>query len=373
MESKKLIIAVVLLAIFGLGTEALKKFNLIGSNKNSAIETVNIAGMDLTPYYRSNQKDDAQPEKQALKKAFSLAAVPTNLEGSLDLGKDKKAAGKQIAKDDKKKKKKKKKKVAKKKPEFDQTQKAAEVYAEKKNESKSDEEENNTAAANGAVNAAAATAPENISTSDEFAKWSAKLLGSANKAAMMVFIREYQSGNVSVEVFYQILDAMYAQRSEEFKSLAVLGAGATPSLLSFQFLAEAYANSSSSRVSSEILVEVNDYTLLQHLWVANSALTAGQNANAAYLAAIAFNESTNRYLSTSGSTNPSTSNGRLIRTEMSNRNPSSNATTALRIYQGYLSNLQAAASRYANEPEIAQPLKSAIDRIQSQLQLVAGI
>lgn len=364
MGTKKQITVILVLLALGLGTEALKKFNLIGSKKPTGIESVNVAGMDVTPYYRGNQENDVRPEKNQLKKAFTLAGIGSATEGGKDFGKDtkKKADAK------KKKKKKKKKAKAKELQTFDNFNGQTDVYKEDEDSKKQSEDE--VAADAGNPGAAIAQKPDdNVENKNSFEEWARRLLGRANKDEVNNFIREYQTGNISVQVFYQILQAMYDKNTDEFKSLSILAAGATPSALSFNFLVQAFidSGSNSSEVNSLVSSELRDYEILQHIWVANSALISTTDLQTAYIAANAFNESTRRYLEVSNQNGATQNAGqRGLRTTISNRNPSSNEEVALRYFQSYLGTLQSALSRYADEPQISDALNAAINRIQSQ-------
>ncbi len=69
-------------------------------------------------------------------------------------------------------------------------------------------------------------------------EWMRKLLSRPNLTETKRFIDHYNKALVSAEVFYKVVNAMLADSRAQMKQLGVLCLGSTPSVLSFQMLAQ---------------------------------------------------------------------------------------------------------------------------------------
>lgn len=364
MDSKKTMTVLALVLLFGLGTEVLKKFNVIGSRPPAEVETVSVAGMDLSPYHRDN-KNDLVPSSARLGKmaGFKLAQAKA---GGHDFGKAKKAAAEKKKKAQKKKKK--KKVIAGTGQTSEETK--AKVYEEQKKAERERQEKAPIQTASAAI----IPVTEEKDLGKEYQKWAALLLNGANREEVIRFIRAYQTGNVDINVFYQIIQAMYDEKSEEYRELAVLAAGLTPSLRSFDFLTAALAeNRSGDELTAQIRTELKDYSILQYVWVAGAALQTTNDPLVAYEAAVAFDLSTKRYITASALTpvDPAATDDSMSMEDPETvRTPSSAQNISARFFLQYRAALTAAALRFQTEPEIHQLLQSSLERIK-QVELVA--
>lgn len=137
--------------------------------------------------------------------------------------------------------------------------------------------------------------PKPYATLDE---WVAKLLGRPDLNETKKFIEAYRMSTVSADIFYKIVNMMIEDSRPQMKDLGVLCVGMTPSVMSFQILAEIVRTtptSNSLRQSAEGFV--NNYADLNNLYVLERVLAAPSSAYSTILASQKLEVSAQRYLS----------------------------------------------------------------------------
>lgn len=272
-------ILLVMAIVFGLGFEAMKHAKMRQADDAALKQALNR--MDYEPYARNTENDpDATPAgtKVADNSDYKFP------ENHTIVGQQPPVAPRGVVKyegkdkdKDKKKKKKKKKKIAP----------SSRIPDIPKQED--DEEEEAEPVANIGVNEQQqAQQPVNPAIKKaqlSYDEWAAKLLNQPNPQATQEFIRAYQTGQVSAEVFYKIVREMIGHSNEEMVSLGIMCASQTPSYPSFVVLVNVLENHSSSSTSkSRAETALNTYSQVSYLPILESVIRSS-NSTTALLAA----------------------------------------------------------------------------------------
>ena len=181
-----------------------------------------------------------------------------------------------------------------------------------------------------------------------------------NKNLTLDFIREYQSGKISPETFYAVMQVMLGSDDPAFHSLAVYAAAETPSPRSYGVLTSVVLGGSfGPAATASALTEVKTYEFIQLIWIPQSVLSKGTDGSdsAVQLTALAANaieRSTFRYLGSGEETDPSA----LPR-------------SVGPLFQTMIPTLERALNQYQGQSSITTPVQTALDRIR-QSNLVAS-
>ncbi len=128
--------------------------------------------------------------------------------------------------------------------------------------------------------------------------WIKILLTQPELLATRHFVEKYQNAKVSAEIFYKIVALMVEDPRIEMKKLGLLALGLTPSMLSFQVLAEVQKV---ERADSEVGVTTNElltrYTDVNQLRSLEQVLRQGTPVHATLLATQLLDQSAKRNLS----------------------------------------------------------------------------
>lgn len=89
----------------------------------------------------------------------------------------------------------------------------------------------------GNANAGRPLAHESPSPETQIGEWRMRILRSPTKETMNEFVFAFQTGKVTKEVFYQVIDELLRDSSPEIQRLAVYAVSGTPSLESFSIYA----------------------------------------------------------------------------------------------------------------------------------------
>lgn len=142
--------------------------------------------------------------------------------------------------------------------------------------------------------AAAAIAGSGMSASE----WEKKLLAHPDLVATTAFVQAYRSGQLSSTSFYRIVDVMLKDSRQDMRSLGLMALGSTPSLASFNQLAQLLKTEpTTSELQTKINEYLNQYTDLQHLDVLSSVMNASSSAFNVVLALDKVDASAQKYLS----------------------------------------------------------------------------
>ena len=346
-ENKRLILTVLALLVVGFSIEYISGVDGITTRDGQRLSGADYANIDSRNFMRSDRsKDKAYAVDTSKKRPFKLSGVKSNM-GEYDAN-GPKAKGKL-----KKKKKKKKKKAKKKKPRTSDEYEVV-VYEEAKRPESPVEEEadKDFGGSNGGADV------QDEEDSIVYDEWAKRLLLRPDRSETIVFIREFQSGKIKADVFYRIVEEMYLKDITEFRSLAVLCAGAVPSMRSYNFLVKAFSEDTSPNIRSEATAELRDYNILQHLWIPRGIIAAPteQNTVSATIAANAIDTASATYLTPQARTGEDSAPG---------------VDSVFRNYfLALIPILETAIERYQSTPEVATPLTNALTRIQ-QLGVVA--
>lgn len=148
----------------------------------------------------------------------------------------------------------------------------------------------NTQNPNGAAGGAA-------NTNAVLESWKRRLLGEPNLAETIKLIEAMQSGQINPGDFYTLLDLMMKDPRDGMKELAVLAAGRTPSLQSFQVLTtvlkrEPFGSALRKKAESEI----NFYEQPQFLPVLAEVMRSSEDVFAVVWATRQLDDSAHKYL-----------------------------------------------------------------------------
>jgi hypothetical protein len=132
--------------------------------------------------------------------------------------------------------------------------------------------------------------------------WMRLLLSTPDATETKHFVALYQGGKVTSAIFYQVVQAMLLDSRTDMKQLGVMAAGVTPSVRSFELLAEMQrVESPSSALRSSVDRFLEPYgTNLNYLNVVEKILAA-DNGYASILALHKLNAAAARYLVPSAS------------------------------------------------------------------------
>lgn len=351
-ENKRLILSIAALVLVGFAIEFLKDMgDDLGARNSQRLGGSDYANIDSRNFVRTNRNNDKSYAVDTSKRRpFKLSGVDPNM-GEYDAN-GPKAKGKGKLK--KKKKKKKKKKAKKKKGKASGLEVIVYEESNKPEFEPYKEEGDDDSAGYTPIS----QEEEETSRYDE---WAAKLLVRPDRIETLAFIREFQSGKIEPDTFYRLVDEMYAQDIAEFRSLAVLAAGAAPSLRSYNFLIVAYSEDTDSGVRSEATGELRDYNVLQHLWIPRSVISAIQSQSPASVsvAATAIDVASAAYLTPRASaSNDEQPAAPAVRGEFKS------------YFVSLIPALEVAIERYKESPDVVTSLTNALNRIQ-QLDVVA--
>jgi hypothetical protein len=314
------------------------------------------------PYFRNNDSDATVIEKKA---GFRLAGNSFEAKHEfehdnpeLDLKNAARAAGKEASK------KKKKKKKASTAAEISTTKSKNNNYKDSDNNNVSDVANNNFTGGTGLVGAQnTLNEQEDLRTKSE---WERRLLSRPDRSETLKFIQAYQAGLVIDQDFYELTQKMYDQSRLEFKELAITAWGATPSIQSFTLLSNVGNNSNAGGSAASLANrELSGYESINLIWVTRAILIRNFDAVVVRTAARVLDSSTQRYL-TSETRTPSSS----PESEATTTNQTRTMTTAetLRVFSGLIPVIENAIIRYGSDPEISEPLRAALTRIQNASQ-----
>ena len=146
--------------------------------------------------------------------------------------------------------------------------------------------------------------------------WIRILLISPDATATKHFISQYQGGKVTSVIFYQVVQLMLEDSRTDMKQLGVMAAGVTPSVRSFEMLAEMQRI---ERPDSALAASINRFlepygTNLNYLGVLEKVLGA-DNGYSSILAVHKLNTAANRYL-VSSATPPAEAGGSEVPSEV---------------------------------------------------------
>jgi hypothetical protein len=137
-------------------------------------------------------------------------------------------------------------------------------------------------------------------------EWAARLLGHPDLNETKKFIEAYRNNLVTADIFYKIMAMMLEDSRPEMKDLGVLCAGMTPSVLSFQYLADIVRTiPSTEKVRRYAEGFVNQYADLGNLYLLERILRAPSTNFSTVLAAKKLELSVQRYLSPEANKPPS--------------------------------------------------------------------
>lgn len=355
-QNKGLLLAIAAFILVGFGVEFIKGFQDLGTREGNRLEASDFANVGGRNFVRASRDGDNSYAVNTNKSGFKLSGIENGM-GEYDAN-GPKAKGK--GKGKLKKKKKKKKKKAKKKSAKGTSEYAVEVYEERKRpdtNSSADSTNDNT----GSYTPFA----EEENDTSEYDKWANLLLVRPDRSETLNFISEYQSARIQVATFYQLVNEMFAKDIDEFKSLAILAAGAAPSMQSYNFLTDVYTGDSASNIKSQASAELRDYNSMQYLWIPRSVLDnlQSQDPIRAQIAATSIDLASASYLTP-----------RPSRASSSDTQAEPAAPGVRTEYKSYFTSmlpaLELALERYRNSPEVATPLTNALNRIK-QLDVVA--
>jgi len=271
-------ILLVMALVFGLGFEALKHAKMRGSNDDAALKQA-LNRMEYEPYARNTENDpDATPAntKVADNSEYKFPEnhtivgqqPPVAPRGVV------KYEGKDKAKDKKKKKKKKKK-----------IETVAKIPERPDHVNDDEDEEEEAPVTNVGVNEPESKQqPVNPAIKKaqlSYDEWAAKLLNQPNPQATQEFIRAYQTGQVSAEIFYKIVREMIGHSNDEMVGLGILCASQTPSYPSFVVLIGILENNSSSPTAkSRSETALNTYSQVSYLPILESVIRSSSSTTA---------------------------------------------------------------------------------------------
>jgi hypothetical protein len=189
---------------------------------------------------------------------------------------EKKKADEKKKKDEEDKKKKKKKKKA--------TQEVAAGAQDAQQPPSSDDDEkkkgfgdDESAGAGGGAGGYSIGAPMNSDRQPvSVQEWEAYLMKDVDLNRLSKFISAYQAGQVKVDVFYPVVEAMLEDTRPHMRELGVVALGATPSLKSFGMLVEVEHADASSEVKDQANVTLKSYARLENLRHLLIVISAGE-------------------------------------------------------------------------------------------------
>lgn len=190
---------------------------------------------------------------------------------------------------------KKKKKHAKKEDKKQEVKPVAKEEPPKKNDHDLD------SAIDDAINSGA-TAPAPPTDQDQaynsLEDWIKRLLGRPDLAETKKFIQQYNSRLVSAEVFYKVTDMMLEDSRPEMKRLGVLCLSSTPSVMSFQMLAQVINQErSGSKIRQDAERAVLRYADMINMSVIETILRSPTPSYSTVVAAQTLETAARRYLS----------------------------------------------------------------------------
>ncbi len=193
---------------------------------------------------------------------------------------------------------KKKKKQAKKEEKKEQPQ----VTQQEEQPPSEQEEDNNIdgtlnqAIASGAVSPPPDTSKNELNNSMD--DWIKRLLTQPSTAETKRFIEQYSNRLISAEIFYKITEMMIEDSRQDMKRLGVLCAGLTPSVMSFQVLAQVVEKErSDSKPRQDAESFLNRFTDMNYINVLENILRARIPSYSTLLAAQKLEVAAQRHLS----------------------------------------------------------------------------
>jgi hypothetical protein len=151
--------------------------------------------------------------------------------------------------------------------------------------------------------------------------WERRLLAYPNAKETKRFIDQYHSNLVTSEVFFKVAQEMLDDSRPEMKKLGVMCVGLSPSVLSFQMLAQIYKTERSDsdvRRYADQFVDVTYTQDLSNLGVLEAVMRSTDSSYATILAAQKLDVAINRYMGKGHPTGGSTRPGATSTTEQTN-------------------------------------------------------
>ncbi len=355
------IFAVIFVVLLGMGINKLKHFSILSPNA-AKITRLDIRTMDYEMYKRSNLELD-RIESRRERKPYRMAGIGTFKKDELFGRPASKVETKlaTAAADAKKNKKKKKKGDITGRARTDLDVKTV-VYSEsQKKKSAYIDESSSQMVQSGPIIPAANT--QNTQDAKDIAEWTLRLLARPDKVAVTEFIRAYQNNQVSEVVFYTLVDRMYAERSTEFKSLAILSAGSVSTLRSYDFLFAVLTDEDAgSTLASQSHAELQEYAALTSVAVLRQVLLVHLEDDAKIEIAVRTLDVSTSYYLKAGAATEATPDAPIARSPSNSRN---------QVFSTFIAPLEAALKTYAQNSAINEPAERALQRIKSLNNTVA--
>ncbi len=277
MDRKQTVIILLLVAAFAIFVQGLKSMR---HNRFQAAEhaTLALGDIDDTPYHVSNEEMDEERARSNARGrgagGLKLAGGPSTVSqfNQYDFGGAKvvaeNAKGKETIKKKKKKKKSARGKTDDKKNILADTRP---YYAEKPKTPIQDSLNGDGGTTTTTV--ANAGGAKNNTIPMTYQEWAQLILPAPSPKNVQMLVEYYKSGMVSAEIFYNILDALIAERNPQQQHLAVSAAGEAPSAQSFNFLVQVEKAPPSAQLGSQAQTELNSYEALGTVGLLRTVMT----------------------------------------------------------------------------------------------------
>jgi len=204
--------------------------------------------------------------------------------------------------------------------------------------------------------------PPGAGTSDDpktVAEWEAYLMKDPDFSRLDRFVKAYQTGEVSSEIFYTVIGDMLQDHRPEMHTLAVTALGATPSQMSFDMLINTSVNDPYSSARSQAMSSLDSYARLENLRFLMSIITSSHNPNAVVRAIRLVQQSAKATLKSrtggSGGGGPSAQGLR------------SSGTTLTRYYQPFVAALTNASQSGQQSASVRTAARGALQDVQALL------
>jgi hypothetical protein len=369
----KYLLGIIAIALLGIWGSKLLNFSLFSPNVIRAAR-FDMKGFEIKPYQRADLDNDREARAFLAKsKAYRVAGAGTYKPSALPaqptlvkLDAPKKA----VATDPKKAAADKKKKaaLAKKKAKRNARGGLLNSYTTESDVAKSSPENNATrneasesynsgSFANAGASAAAQAEQKDAK---DLAFWKSALLNSPSKENTTEFIRAFQKNEISEEIFYTLVQLMYEEGTAEYQSLAVIAAGSVSNIKSFDFFIAVLSDQrQGTPVAANAEGQLNEYSSLNSIFIVRQVLNdRAEDEQKIFYAAQAIDNSTETYLSTAANENGSAS-------------PNTISSSQRQLFAGFVPALENILSLYANNAQIVEPGKRALDRIKALTPVVA--
>lgn len=348
MKNNRTLQLILVALVIGGALEFIKGFGAVELREGNRLSNMDIRDIDTKPFLRKNSEQDSIIKFRNSGKVRPSGFLAANVDKTAITELDKEKSAARGAKEEKDKKKKKKKKAKTDKAQAD------ELVVETKPEAPKKSKPSDDSLNNGTGGAVLADPSDQNPDADILADWLKRLSLRPNSALMTEFIREYQSGKITANVFYAVIESLLTESNSEFHSLAISAAVSSASPRSFNILARiALGDQFGPRAISEAVSGLNAYQSIQLVWVPRMVLENQTGPEGLLvLSANLINQSTEKYLSTGevSDSDPSPSRGGFL-------------AQALKVFSQIAPSIEQAIARFQNQPNISAPLQSALDRI----------